>query len=290
MESLGQLVDVARRERGAVLMAVLNITPDSFFDGGQFVSFDRARARVDKVLEEGCDVIDIGAESTRPGSHSVSTQEQIDRSAATIEYAVSQGARVSIDTTDPQVAEQALNLGAGIVNDVSCLADPRLARVAFDGGADLIIMHSRGSMEQTRTSPEYAQEAYTDVVGEVISEWKQAEARALGCGMQSHRLWFDPGLGFHKNAEHCATIMRRLGEFSGLGAGMVLGASRKSFIGALDASPPERRLGGSIAACLRALNAGVKVLRVHDVQEARQALTAYSNWEPSLRLEEASLA
>jgi dihydropteroate synthase len=271
-------------------MAVLNITPDSFFDGGQYVSLDRARARIDEVLEEGCDVIDIGAESTRPGSHSVSTQEQIDRSAATIEYAVSVGASVSIDTANPKVAEQALKLGARIVNDVSCLADPRLARVVFDGGADLIIMHSRGSMEQTRTSAEYAQEAYSDVVGEVASEWKEAEARALACGLEPRRIWFDPGLGFHKNAEHCGTIMRRLDDFSDLGAGMVLGASRKSFIGALDASPPERRLGGSIAACLRALNAGVKVLRVHDVQEARQALIAYSNWEPSLRLEEASFA
>jgi dihydropteroate synthase len=145
-------------------------------------------------------------------------------------------------------------------------------------------------MEQTRTSPEYAQDAYTDVVGEVTREWKEAEARSLACGLEPHRIWFDPGLGFHKSAEHCATIMRRLGEFSALGAGMVLGASRKSFIGALDASPPERRLGGSIAACLRALNAGVKVLRVHDVQEARQALIAYSNWEPRLRQEEVSLA
>jgi len=290
VEGLGKLADVARKERGAVLMAVLNITPDSFFDGGQYASFHRARARIDELLEEGCDVIDIGAESTRPGSHAVSAQEQIDRSGAAIEYAVSQGACVSIDTTDPSVAEQALKLGASIVNDVSCLADPQLAQVALDGGADLIIMHSRGSMERTRSSPEYAQDAYADVVDEVTGEWKKAEARALASGVESHRIWFDPGLGFHKNAEHCATIMQRLHDFSGLGAGMVLGASRKSFIGALDASPPERRLGGSIAACLRALNAGVKVLRVHDVQEARQALVAYSNWEPRLRSVEAPLA
>lgn len=281
MASLGELAVVARAERGVLLMGVLNATPDSFYDGGRYSTQDRARARIDELLSEGCDVIDIGAESTRPGSQQVGEQEQVDRAGPAIVHAASRGVVVSIDTGSPKVAREALRLGAQIVNDVTCLADTRIAEVSAEGEADLIIMHSRGSMATMKGFSDYDPEGYRDVVEDISREWCEAATKAQQCGVPKEKIWFDPGLGFHKNAQHCGEIMRRLGEFEGLGAGTVLGASRKSFIGSLDGSRPERRLGGSIAACILGLNAGVSVLRVHDVQEARQALMAFRSWQPS---------
>jgi dihydropteroate synthase len=286
----GNMVVLARKERGALLMGVLNTTPDSFSDGGRYSAVDKARARVDELAQEGCDVLDVGAESTRPGSTRVSCQEQLDRAGPVIEYAVKTGAVVSIDTGSPAVARAALGLGARVVNDVTCLGDVDLAKACVDGKADLIIMHSRGSMTAMPGFSHYEARAYRDVVADISNEWRAAEARAIACGLDSKNLWFDPGLGFHKNAEHCAEVMRRLSEFRGLGAGIVLGASRKSFIGSLDGSPPERRLGGSIAACLLGLHAGVSVLRVHDVHEARQALLAARSWQPQQSKAEALYA
>jgi dihydropteroate synthase len=274
------MVVLARKERGALLMGVLNTTPDSFSDGGRYSALEKARARVDELVKEGCDVLDVGAESTRPGSTPVSAQEQLERAAPVVEYAVESGVVVSMDTTSPDVARTALSLGARIVNDVSCLKDSDLATACVEAKADLIIMHGRGSTSTMSGFSEYASTGYGDIVADIKKEWQAAEARANACGLKSEHLWFDPGLGFHKNADHCAEVMRRLGEFRSLGAGMVLGASRKSFIGSLDGSPPERRLGGSIAACLRGLSAGVSVLRVHDVHEARQALLAARAWQP----------
>jgi dihydropteroate synthase len=272
--SLKEFVDDVREARGAVVMAVINTTPDSFSDGGRYLGFDQARTRIDEVLAQGADIIDIGAESTRPGSAPVSASEQLERAAPAVEYAVAQSAWVSIDTTSPEVAKEALRLGARIVNDVSCLMDEHLARVTTDAGADLILMHSRGSMSEMRGFSEYDGLAYQDVVTDVRSEWQAAAARAVACGLSADRIWFDPGLGFHKSAAHSLELMQRLGELSDLGAGLLLGASRKSFLGSLDGSPPEARLGASIAACLHGVDLGARIFRVHDVRETVQALGA----------------
>lgn len=274
MGSLLGVVRAAQKRHGAALLAVLNVTPDSFSDGALYEEADRARARVDELLAEGADIIDVGAESTRPGAHPVPAAEQIDRAGPVIAHAVERGALVSIDTTDPQVARAALELGARIINDVSCLTDSALAQIAVNFDADLIIMHSRGSMTQMAGFSAYDGQAYQDVVTDVAMEWSRAQARALAQGLARERIWFDPGLGFHKNAEHSTALLARLEEFSRLGSGIVAGPSRKSFLGALDGSSPQRRLGGTIAACLRAVDAGADILRIHDVHDVRQALLA----------------
>lgn len=281
MGTLSEFVNEALNKRSAVIMAVINTTPDSFFDGGKYFDHEAARRQIDLLLREGADMIDVGAESTRPGAKQVSANEQLERAGRTIEYAVSRGALVSIDTSSAVVAEEALRLGAQVVNDVSCLADPALAAVASRADADLILMHSRGSMEQMPGFSNYDRDAYSDIVSDVTREWIRARDAAVEVGLKSERIWFDPGLGFHKNAEQSTAIMRRLAEFRGLGAGTVLGASRKSFIGALDGSPPERRLGGSIAACLRGIDCGASILRVHDVHDVSQAILAHHAWRES---------
>lgn len=259
-------------------MAVVNTTPDSFFDGGRYLNHDAARGRIEDVLAEGADIIDIGAESTRPGAPSISAEEQIARALPAVEFAVSRGACVSIDTTLPEVARLMAERGARIINDVSCGRNRELAKVAAEADCDLILMHSRGSMTTMAGFSRYDEHAYGDIVEDVRAEWSLAREQALDAGLRAERIFFDPGLGFHKNAEQSSELLRRLSEFEGLGAGLVLGASRKSFIGALDNSAPEERLGGSIAACLLAVQKGAKVLRVHDVQATTQALLGLQTW------------
>jgi dihydropteroate synthase len=266
-----ETIQKACAERGAALLGVLNVTPDSFFDGGRYIDVKSAAARVDTLLEQGADLLEIGAESSRPGSEPVPAAEQLRRAMPVLEYALGRGAIVSIDTTSPEVAETTLRAGAHIVNDVSCLGNEALAQVAATFGAPLILMHSRGSMSQERFS-EYPDKAYGDVVRDVTAEWEKAQERAVALGIAGANLWFDPGLGFHKNAQQSFEILARLGEFTGLAPVMVVGASRKSFLGSVDGSTPQMRLGASIAAALEALKRGAQVIRVHDVYETRQAL------------------
>ncbi len=260
-------------------MGIVNTTPDSFSDGGAYNDARRAAERIDTLLAQGADIIDIGAESTRPGAPAVSADEQIARARPALEHALSRGAWTSIDTTSAEVASFALGAGAHVVNDVSCLADPTLARLASEHDAVLLLMHSRGSMTDMPSFSAYPRDAYGDVVREIAGEWSAARERALGMGLAARDIWFDPGLGFHKNAEQSAEILRRFEEFSDLGALSVVGPSNKSFIGALDQSSVNERLGGTIAACLRAVRAGASILRVHDVKTVRQALLAARAFE-----------
>jgi dihydropteroate synthase len=259
-------------ERGAVVMAVLNVTPDSFYDGGSYAD-GRAMDRVAELIEEGADIIDIGGESTRPGACSVAAAEQIRRIEPAVRSAVRDGrVLVSVDTASPKVAARMLDLGAHIVNDVSCLADLELARVAARHRAALVLMHSRGSMDQMEGFSLYPEAGYDDVVADVRREWCTARDRAVGAGMSSGDIWFDPGFGFNKSARHSLELLRRFDEFHSLSAWKVTGPSRKSFIGSVDGSPPEGRLGGTIAACLLGVQRGANVVRVHDVRPVRQAL------------------
>lgn len=280
MGTLAEFVEVVCKERGAALMAVLNVTPDSFFAASRAETARAASARIDALLAEGADVIDVGAESTRPGASPVPAEEQLRRALPAIRYAVSRGALVSVDTTLPDVARAALEAGARVVNDVSCLGQDELARVVAEADADLVLMHSRGSMTTMLGFGCYPEEDYEDVVADVGREWKQAAVRAEAEGLLRGRIWFDPGLGFHKSAEHSIELLRRLAEFGALGAPLCVGVSRKSFIAAVDGAPPEVRLGGTIAACLRAVDAGARLLRVHDVQAVRQAIALDRVLEP----------
>lgn len=271
----------AYASQGCALMGVLNTTSDSFYDGGKYTSPEAIEAQVDRLLREGAEIIDVGPESSRPGAAPVPAEEQIRRCLHAVRYASSKGAFVSIDTTSPKVAEVALEAGARAINDVSCLADPDLARVARAHGADLILMHSRGKMSEMRGFSAYDPNGYADVVTEVMSEWREARDRALQTGINSASVWFDPGLGFHKSAEQSHEIMRRLAEFEALSAPVVLGASRKSFLASLDGAPPEERLAGSIAAALHGYLTLPCILRVHDVAATLQALRLFRHWSGS---------
>jgi dihydropteroate synthase len=267
------IVDSVCRERGAALMGVVNVTPDSFYDGGRFADSAAARERVDALVRDGATILDIGGESTRPGSTRVQAAEQLERITPCLEYAATlDGVLVSVDTADPRVAETALGLGAQIVNDVSCLANVELAEIAARHQAVLVVMHSRGPMSEMRGFSEYPERGYDDVVEDVRREWLRARERAIRAGMPESQIWFDPGIGFNKSARHSFELLSRLSEFRSLGVPIVVGASRKSFLSAADPAPPERRLGGTVAACLSAVARGAHVLRVHDVHDVQQAL------------------
>jgi dihydropteroate synthase len=256
-------------------MGVLNATPDSFSDGGLYLASDAAKRRVDELLDAGSDIIDIGGESTRPTAPPVGAGEQIDRIRHALVYAAKERrALVSVDTTNAEVARFALSHGAAIVNDVSCLADDELAVAAREAGAALVIMHARGSMTAMRGFSDAPGDAYGDVVEDVSREWTRARDRAVARGVPAHDIVFDPGLGYMKNAAHSVELVRRLDEFSALGAAIAVGPSRKSFIAktAAPQAPPSARLGGTIAACLACAERGATFLRIHDVFEVKQAL------------------
>jgi dihydropteroate synthase len=268
-----EAIDRARAERGAAVMGVLNVTPDSFYDGGRYLSAAASAARLAQIRAEGADIVDIGAESSRPGAEEVSAREQLARLEPALRTAVAQGAPyISVDTTSPEVASQALQWGAHAINDVSCLADPDLARVAARHDAALIIMHSRGRLGSMAGFSQYPQDAYHDVVEDILMEWQLARDRAIQAGMSRDSILLDPGLGFAKNAQHSLEVVQRFAEFASSGARLVVGPGRKSFIGAIDSSSPEQRLGGTIATSLLCMQRGASVLRVHDVAVVRQAL------------------
>jgi dihydropteroate synthase len=264
-------------------MGVLNVTPDSFSDGGDYVAPAAAKRRVDELLDEGADVIDIGGESTRPGAAPTPPDVQIARiEEALVHAAVERRALVSVDTTCPEVAKFALEHGATVVNDVSCGADDELARVVARRGASLVLMHARGQMSKMAGFSDVPESAYGDVVADVLAEWSQARTRAERAGVPTSDILLDPGIGFMKSAAHSLALIRNLRAFTSAAAGIVVGPSRKSFIaktacagGARTEPSPRDRLGGTIAACLYCADQGADVLRVHDVSQVRQALAVH---------------
>ena len=276
-------IEDLRRERGVLLMGVLNVTPDSFFDGGRYDDARAAARRVDQLVKDGADLIDIGAESTRPGAQAVSASEQIARLEPTLRHAVAAGALVSVDTASPVVARHALGLGAHLINDVSCLADDGLARACAEHQAPLIIMHARGAAAKMAGFSVYPDDGYADIIEDVRREWRSAKERAVSAGMSESDVYFDPGLGFAKNARQSFALLAGLARFQSEGL-IVVGPSRKSFLASLDGAPPDERLGGSVAAALLAAARGAAIVRVHDVREVRQALcvTAFVEREHSV--------
>jgi dihydropteroate synthase len=216
-------------------------------------------------------VIDIGAESTRPGAPAIVAAEQIARLEPALAHAARSGALVSVDTTSPVVARHALERGAHLINDVSCLADEDLAHVCAEHGAPLVIMHSRGPAAAMAGFSVYPEDGYADVIEDVRREWRAAKARAVAAGMPPSDVYFDPGLGFAKNAQQSFALLAGLACFAAEGV-IVVGPSRKSFIASLDGAAPSERLGGSVAAAMLAVERGASIVRVHDVREVRQAL------------------
>jgi dihydropteroate synthase len=271
-----------------ILMGILNRTPDSFSDGGRYLDDAAALARVDAMLAEGAAIVDVGAESTRPGSRAVPAAEQIERLGEIVRDAVKRGAIVSIDTTSPEVAERALRDGATVVNSVELEPAAELGELAAAHGASLVLMHSRGSMTDMAGFSVCAEDAYGDVVADVAREWSSAAERAQKRGLPREDLILDPGLGFFKNARQSLELVARLDELCRLGHPVLVGPSRKSFVAraAVGAGapvpspppspetsrPPAQRLGGSIAAAFAGAERGAAIVRTHDVAETRQAL------------------
>jgi dihydropteroate synthase len=253
-------------------MGVLNLTPDSFYDGGRYLDVDAARARAEELVSAGADILDLGAESSRPGAADVGDEEQLARLAPALEAALSLEAVVSVDTTSPGVAKAVLARGAQLINDVSCLREPDLARVVAEHDAWLALTHVRGPMSTMSGFSAWPDDDYPDIVEDVSREWDLARQKAMTLGVKAHQIIFDPGLGFSKNARHSYALLRHLRSFRRLGVPILVGPGRKSFISAVDTSAPEERLGGTIAASLAASLQGADALRVHDVFEVRQAL------------------
>jgi dihydropteroate synthase len=257
------------------LMGVVNVTPDSFSDGGRYGTTDAAVAHALRLEAEGADILDIGGESTRPGSDAVDLEEECRRVLPVIAALARRSrARLSVDTRKAEVMRRAALEGAHIVNDVSALThDPRSLETIAKLGLPAILMHAQGDPRTMQDKP-----AYDDVVLDVydaLGGWIVACERA---GISRERLIVDPGIGFGKNLAHNLALLGSLGVFHGLGCGVMLGASRKSFIGHLTGAGPDDRLPGSLAAALLGAAQGVQLLRVHDVAATRQALAV---WEGS---------
>ncbi len=256
-----------------LICGILNVTPDSFSDGEQWLEPEAAVEKGLSLAAQGADIIDVGGESTRPGSAGVSAVEESNRTTPVIrELARHTDIPLSIDTQKSDVAAAALEAGAVMVNDVSALGDSAMAEVVAKGGAALVLMHMRGEPATMQADPQYE-----DCVDEVY-RWLEARLEAaVEAGLPAERIALDPGIGFGKRVQDNTELIRRVGELHSLGRPLMLGASRKSFIGALTGEDdPSRRLEGSLAAAARAAEAGVQILRVHDVGATRRFLDAYT--------------
>jgi dihydropteroate synthase len=245
------------------VMGVLNVTPDSFSDGGDWTDPDRALRRARAMVREGADIIDVGGESTRPGSRPVPAAREIRRVVPVIERLSREKILVSIDTSKAAVAEAAFRAGARILNDVSALrGDPAMARAAARARVAVILMHMKGSPRTMQRNPEYR-----DVVKEILEFFREILRNALRAGIQRDKIILDPGIGFGKLPEHNLEILRRLDEFRSLGRPLAIGTSRKSFIGRALGRRVDDRVSGTAATVAAAILRGADVVRVHDVRE-----------------------
>ncbi|MCG5501544.1 dihydropteroate synthase [Ectothiorhodospira lacustris] len=252
------------------IMGILNVTPDSFSDGGRFLAPGQAIERALAMVEEGAGIIDVGGESTRPGSAGVSLQEELDRVIPVVEAIASRvNALISVDTSKPEVMRAACVAGAGMINDVFALQAPGALAVAAGTGAQVCLMHMQGEPRSMQVDPRY-----DDVVAEVRDFLAARVAACLEAGIREDRLVLDPGFGFGKTHAHNLTLMNHLSALAVNGLPLLVGVSRKSMIGKMlgDDRPPRERVTGSVAAALLAAQRGARILRVHDVGATRDAL------------------
>ena len=259
------------------IMGILNVTPDSFSDGGKLTSVKAAVKAANKMVLNGADIIDIGGESTRPGAATVSVKTELERTIPVIEALKKAWvkdkikAKISIDTRKAAVAEAAIKAGADIWNDVSALTyDEVSVDTAKKLGCPVILMHAQGTPETMQTKPNY-----DDATGEIKLWLSTRVAIAVASGIPLNKITIDPGIGFGKHLDHNLTILRDLESFKDIGCKILLGASRKSFIRKIDGSEVQDRLGGSIASALWGAANGANIIRVHDVQEMTQALKVW---------------
>jgi dihydropteroate synthase len=256
------------RKKRVLIMGILNVTSDSFFDGGKYLSKEKAIERAYKIVEEGADILDIGGESTRPGSTGVSADEEKKRVIPVVEEVSKKiPIPISIDTTKSDVAEEALDAGARIINDISALRfSPDMGETAKRFNAGVVLMHMQGTPRDMQNEPHYR-----DVVSQIKDFLFMAIKRAESSGIDKEAIAIDPGIGFGKTLKHNIEILRHLDEFKKLGKKILIGVSRKSFIGHILNAPPEERLEGSIAANLWAIFNGAEIIRTHDVLSMERA-------------------
>jgi dihydropteroate synthase len=261
------------------VMGILNITPDSFSDGGVFLSPENAIAQALRMAEEGADIIDVGGESTRPGARPVSAQEEMDRVLPVVEALHARiPLSISIDTSKPEVMRAAVAAGAGFINDVQALRTDGALAAATELNVPVCLMHMQGEPRTMQDDPRY-----TDVVGEVRGFLKQRLEACVNAGIPASRLVVDPGFGFGKTLEHNIELLRGLKKLQGLGAAILVGLSRKSMIGKALGLPVEQRLHASVALAVMAVQQGARIVRVHDVGPTVEALHMWSAVYPESR-------
>ena len=256
-------------KRNTLIMGILNVTPDSFSDGGKFIHLDKALSQAQYMEKNGADIIDIGGESTRPGAISVSVKEEINRTIPVIEEIRKySNIAISIDTYKSEVAEKALLAGADFINDISGFTfDSRMMEIVKKFDVPVVLMHIKGTPQDMQTNP-----TYIDVIKDLLEFFSFQINKALDFGIKKVQIIIDPGIGFGKQLNDNFILIRRLKEFSELGFPILIGPSRKSFIGLTLDSPPEYRLEGTLAAVSAGILNGASIVRVHDVKEVKRTV------------------
>ena len=250
-----------------LLMGVVNITPDSFFDGGEFLTTQAAAAHARRLIEEGADIIDIGGESTRPGAGGVTLEEERRRVLPVLDQLAGGAVPVSVDTQKPELMREAIAAGASMINDVNALLAPGAIAAIAASGVAVCLMHKKGTPADMQVDPHYA-----DVVGEVLAFLTERARTAREAGVAADRIVVDPGFGFGKTLEHNLELLRQLDRFNATGAIVLAGISRKSMLGRITGREVGERVHASVAAALIAAQKGARILRVHDVAATRDAL------------------
>ena len=253
------------------VMGVLNVTPDSFSDGGRFVDVEAAISAAERMRAAGADIIDVGGESTRPGAAEVSADEEWHRVESVLRRLIERGALVSLDTSKPEVMRAGLELGVQMINDVYALRRPGALAAVAASNAAVCLMHMQGEPRSMQQAPHY-----TDVVSEIREFLAERLQACRAVGIADDRLAIDPGFGFGKTLPHNLALLRRLSELQSLGVPMLAGLSRKSMLAGLTGRPVEARLAGSLALALAACEGGARIIRVHDVPETVDALKVWS--------------
>ncbi|MEQ1882433.1 MAG: dihydropteroate synthase [Burkholderiales bacterium] len=259
-----------------LIVGVVNVTPDSFSDGGRFFGAQQANDHAQRLIDEGVDILDVGGESSRPGATPISAEEELRRVLPVVEKFAPSPVPISVDTCKPEVISKAIAAGASMINDIYALRSPGALEAVLNSQAAVCLMHMQG---EPRTMQE--QPAYKDVVGEVLEFLRQRIEAALQSGIARQRIVVDPGFGFGKTREHNFELLSRLREFGCLGVPIYAGLSRKSLLKALTGRSVEQRLPGSIALAMVALQNGARLLRVHDVAATRDAVAVFQASRPA---------
>lgn len=259
------------QEKRPLIMGVINATPDSFSDGGHFDTTKKATEQVERLVQEGADILDIGGESTRPGSRSVGANEELSRVMPVIEFALSMNIPVSVDTSKPEVMRVAIDAGVTLVNDTNALQAPGALEIVANSSVMTCLMHMQGNPETMQLNPHYS-----DVVAEVMSFLKQRVASAIAAGIARDRIIVDPGFGFGKTLAHNLALLHQLDKIAAMGWPVMAGLSRKSMLGTITGNAVDNRVHASVAAALLAVGQGARIVRVHDVKATRDAFSVFA--------------